>query len=122
MNELQDALDTAAHVANTIGDIVPGPTGVVARIAGLALSAGAAMAESGANPEIEIRRILSADPFVSDVHSDWNERIREKFRSKTDVPAAPDTLPDTRPNGTPARSDIAVRYEDIYEDVPDEEE
>lgn len=121
MNELQEALDIGAHIANTVGDIAPGPIGVVARIIGTALSAGGALANAGANPELEIRRILLADPLVSAVHEDWDVRIREKFKVKTDVPGAPDTLPDTRPNGAVARESISVEYDDIYSEIDEEE-
>ena len=78
MSGLQDALETLAGVMGAASG-APGVAGTVARVGSAAFSAAAAIAKSGGSPDVEILRILSADPFVSKVHAEWKAELDIKF-------------------------------------------
>lgn len=111
MSEIQDTLDGVAQAAQVLGGTLPGAAGVVARIIGMAASVGAAFAKDGKDPELEIKRILSADPMVKQVHDDWKSAIDAKFgvapasQARAKEPAGADKVPDTQP-------DLGDPYED----------
>lgn len=83
--ELADGLDMAATAATTIGGMVPGLGGLIARITGVALASAAAIAHSGKDPEIEIKRIVDADPLVAEVRKQWLDYIAKKFPKDRDT-------------------------------------
>ena len=86
---LADALDTAADIAGGMA-AASGPVGIVGGIAAVALKAGAAIARAGKDPVVEITRILSAEPEVAAVHSEWEALIDRTFATKSEPPAAGD--------------------------------
>lgn len=86
-DDVADALNTASEIAG-LAAVSPGPIGIVARIASLALKAGAALAKAGKDPVIEIERILSAEPEVVKAEGDWDEYARGLFGAAT-VPSPP---------------------------------
>lgn len=58
----------------------------IVKIVELALNAANAIAKAGKNPVTEIERILSADPLIQQVHSEWAQLIKDKFHPKSDPP------------------------------------
>jgi len=99
---IDQVLDSLAEVASS-ASVLPAPIGLVAKIVGAALSAASAIAKAGKDPVVEIERILSADPLIQAVHSDWQKLIDEKFHQKSTPPPAPTP---TQPSlATPAKDD-----------------
>jgi hypothetical protein len=94
---LVTALEAAAQAAQVVGSMIPGVGGIIARIAGVTFASAAAIANSGKDPEVEIRRIHEADPLIASVKEKWLQAIKDKFGKKTsidekfEVPAPPDT-------------------------------
>jgi hypothetical protein len=107
-DDVAAALDTASEIVG-LGALSPGPIGVIAKIASMALKAGAALAKAGKDPVIEIERILSAEPEVAKAEGDWDEYAKGLFgglfgdatvpspppagRRKTDPPPASESTP-----------------------------
>lgn len=77
--ELAEHLNAAGAAIQVAGPMLPGPAGIAATIAGIALQAGAGIALAGKDPVIEIRRLLSALPEVKKVHGIWDEELDKKF-------------------------------------------
>jgi hypothetical protein len=90
---LQQVLEGLASGAGMLS-ATPGPAGVAARIASLAFTAAATISRLGKDPEVEIKRILAADPLLTKVHEEWDRLIAERWPSPTPTPQPPDTLPD----------------------------
>lgn len=97
---LVTCLEAAAQAAQVAGSMVPGIGGMIIRIAGIAFASGAAIANAGKDPEVEIRRIHECDPLLVTVKEKWLQAIKDKFGKKQeptpvdkkfDVPKAPDT-------------------------------
>lgn len=99
-DDVVDALNTASEIVG-LGALTPGPIGIIAKIASLALKAGAAIAKAGKDPVIEIERILSAEPEVANAESDWGDYAANLFgkppppagRRKTDPPPETESSP-----------------------------
>ncbi len=127
-NEVADALTTASEIAGLVG-AAPGPVGIVAKIASMALKAGSAIAKAGKDPVIEIQRILSAQPEVEKVHSEWDDYIASTFgatvpsppptgRRKTDPPPSEESVPSSfEKRETDPSMSAVTDDEDPYEDV-----
>lgn len=100
MSDVANVLDGVSQAANVLGTALPGAGGTVARIVGLVTGAAAAFAKAGKDPEIEIKRIFSSDPFVKKVHDEWASAIEAKF-GKTSNPPKSNSVPppsDTQPD------------------------
>jgi len=72
----------------------PGPVGVVAKIASMALKAGQGIAESGGDPVVEIERILRSEKGVQAVDEKWQDWILKNFRQSEPAPP-PSSRPET---------------------------
>lgn len=79
---LVTALEAAAQAAQVMGGMLPGIAGTIARIAGIAFASGAALANSGKDPEVEIRRIHESDSLIKSVREEWLQAIQDKFSKK----------------------------------------
>jgi len=90
---IDQILDSLAGVASSASNL-PSPVGAVAKILGVALTAASAIAKSGRDPVVEIERILSADPLIQEVHSEWARLIAEKFHPKSSPPVSGTADPD----------------------------
>ncbi len=121
-DDVASALDTASEITKMVG-AVPGPIGIIARIASLALKAGSAFAKAGKDPVKAIERILSADPEVAAVHAGWNDYAAELFgqpapstpptgRRKTDPPPPSESAPSSI---SKRKTDPASDEDDPYE-------
>ena len=77
--ELQDVLEFFAGVGKELGDVLPGPYGVVARIVGATMTTATALAKLGLDPEVEIVRMQSARPEVNRARAAIEQAIQNKF-------------------------------------------
>lgn len=106
-SDVESALKSASEIVGLIA-VAPGPIGIVAKIATIALRAGSALVAAGKDPVVEITRMLSAKSEVEGVHSNWSD-----FLEKNWPPASSNTpLPDTESEP----SMPAITGEDIYEE------
>lgn len=107
--DVQQVLEEVAEVAQVLGVALPGPAGIVARIIGAAMALGVELARAGKDPEIEIKRILASDPYLDEVHAEWDRVIAAKFpdRSTYSQHSLPsiDAKADTVPAGDPYDGD-----------------
>jgi len=104
---LVTSLEAAAQAAQVLGSMIPGIGGTIARIAGIAFASGAALAHSGKDPEVEIRRIHESDSLIQSVREEWLRAIKDKFGKKK---AIDEKFLD--------ESKLRDVEEDIYEDDP----
>ena len=72
----------------------PGPIGIAAKIASLALKAGAAIAAAGGDPVMEIARMLSSKKEVKGVHGEWDDFVTRNFPPASQPPSAVDPYED----------------------------
>lgn len=92
MSDVAKWLRAGSEVAKAALPAIPsGPGQTVASILGLALDAGAAIADRGQDPVLELQRILSSVEGVRDVHDRWKRDIDSRF---------PTDPPDTDPHGS----------------------
>lgn len=87
--EVAAALSEASKISGLL-TVAPGPIGIVASIASIALKAASAIAAAGQDPVIEITRILSSVGPVAAVDDDWNTIIDNEF---ADTEASPEPAP-----------------------------
>jgi hypothetical protein len=85
LDTIADAVDAAAMPLVGVHPLA----GVAAKIAGMAIRAGARIAAAGGDPVVGVERLLSAQPVVADVHDRWEDAIAKLPRESD----APDTLP-----------------------------
>lgn len=79
-NNTADILQGVAEGASLLS-AVPGPVGIVGKIAAIVFSSAAAFAGAGRDPVAEIKRIHSSDPIVRNVHEEWKRRLDRRFGS-----------------------------------------
>lgn len=91
-DDVESALNTASEIVGLVA-IAPGPIGIIAKIATLALKAGSAFARAGKDPVIEITRMLSAKDDVEGVHENWDDFLDRNWPPASTVPPPPDTQP-----------------------------
>lgn len=107
MSDLAESLNTAADITKLVA-AAPGPIGMVAKIATLALKAGAGFAAAGKDPVIEIQRVLSSKAEVDEVHSDWDRWIKDNFPDTE----RPEPTPFEKRTTDPSMPAFADPYED----------
>lgn len=129
-DEVASALSRASEIAGLVA-ASPGPIGIIAKIASLALKAGSAFAAADQDPVVEIQRILSASPEIAKVHNEWDDYINKTFhnaetatyrtppagRRKTIPP--PSESPDSIGKRDTDPTMPAVTEDDPYEEIDD---
>lgn len=112
MSDVASYLKAASDVADTVARTAPGPIGIAAKIASLALRVGSGVAQGGGDPVVEIARMLSPKSAVDGVHSEWDSYVRKNFPATRPPDSGPDSF-EKRPTDP---SMPAVTDEDIYEE------
>jgi hypothetical protein len=84
-NEVASGLQTASEIFD-MAAAAPGPIGIAAKIASLALKAGAAIAAAGGDPVMEIARALSPKKEVKGVHGEWGDFVTRNFPPASQPP------------------------------------
>jgi hypothetical protein len=129
-DEVASALSRASEIAGLVA-ASPGPIGIIAKIASLALKAGSAFAAADQDPVVEIQRILSASPEIAKVHNEWDDYIAKTFGDETATYRTPptgrlktDPPPPSESPGSFSKRDTdptmpAVAEDDPYEEIDD---
>ena len=122
MSNVTDFLSSAADLASAVALAVPGPAGIAAKIAAVALKTGTALASQGKDPVTEITRMLSPNKAVQGVHDEWDDFIERNF-PKTQPPSASSENPyeDEECQPWPKRS-ITITYEIVTPESAEEGE
>lgn len=76
---LVEGLRTGARIAEGLAGSYGGKVGAIFGVSAAALDAAAALAAEGEDPVLGIRRVLSADPYLSEVRGRWDDALDAKF-------------------------------------------